>query len=71
MKVNIRRDKCMGCEMCQGIAGDVFKVNGLGYSEEIGPVKASNLREVKDAIRSCPMQAISLSPGFFKGKSAK
>ena len=51
MKVNIRRDKCMGCEMCQGIAGDVFKVNGLGYSEEIGPVKASNLREVKDAIK--------------------
>ena len=71
MRVSIRRDKCMGCEMCQGIAGDVFKVNELGYSEEIGPVKASNLREVKDAIRSCPMHAISLSPGFFREKNSK
>ena len=53
--------KCIGCGLCVSIAEKVFKIGNQGKAEAIGDCQGDEECEaqVKEAIESCPVQAIS------------
>jgi ferredoxin len=55
-KPTVDQKKCIGCQLCTTISS-VFVINSNGKAE----VKEGNFDETKvnEAIKSCPMQAIS------------
>jgi ferredoxin len=60
MKTSVDKNVCIGCEVCVGIAPDVYKMeNGTAVpvSETISP---NRIAEAKEACESCPVSAISL-----------
>lgn len=59
MKVNVNKDKCLGCGMCVGINSDVFNFDDDGLaSADSDKINDENIEEVKDAVNSCPVGAI-------------
>ena len=54
--VKIDKEKCIGCGLCASVCEEVFKMNEDGKSEVISDKK---LPCVKEAIDSCPVEAIS------------
>lgn len=55
-KVN---ENCIGCGACTGICPDVFDLNADGLAENIiGDVPAELEDSAKEAMESCPVQAI-------------
>ncbi len=54
--VSINKDKCIGCGLCAEIWGEVFKMQSDGKA---GVKKDIDISLVKDAIVSCPTNAIS------------
>ena len=58
--IKIDQDKCLRCGMCTGIAMDIFEFDDEGnikVNEET--INEDNIEEVKDAMSSCPVGAIS------------
>ena len=54
--VKVDKDKCIGCGTCEGICGEVFELGDDGKAE----VKSQKeIPCVKEAIESCPVNAIS------------
>lgn len=54
--VSVDKEKCIGCGLCTEICEDVFVIGGDGKAM----VKEDkNIPCVKDAIASCPVDAIS------------
>lgn len=60
MKVNVIKDKCIGCGNCVALTeSSVFDFNDEGLAEVIVPVVPEDLEETtKDAINQCPTEAI-------------
>ena len=60
MKVNVIKDKCIGCGNCVSLTeGAVFDFNDEGLAEEVVEVVPTDLEETaKDAINQCPTEAI-------------
>ena len=60
MKVNVIKDKCIGCGNCVAITeGQVFDFNDEGLAETIIDTVPEDMEEtVKDAITQCPTEAI-------------
>ncbi len=59
MKVEVDKDKCIGCGACTTIVPEVFELNDEGFSY----VKTDEYNETKkedilDAAESCPTDAI-------------
>lgn len=61
MKVNVIKDKCIGCGNCVGVTESmVFDYNEEGYAEAIVDVVPEDLEDVtKTAIEQCPIDAIT------------
>ena len=61
MKVVVDFDACQSNAVCQGIAPEVFEVrdDGFLYILKENPDEAMRSK-VEDAVRSCPVQAISI-----------
>ena len=60
MKVKVDKDTCIGCGACQAICDKVFEINDDGISEvKVKEVSEDLEQDVKDAIESCPVSAIS------------
>ena len=61
MKVVVDFDTCQSNAVCQGIAPEVFEVraDGFLYILQENPDEALRAK-VQDAVRSCPVQAISI-----------
>ncbi len=60
MKVKVNQDKCIGCGTCPSLVPEVFDFNDEGLAHVIVDEVQENLEEeVKDAIESCPVGAIS------------
>lgn len=49
---------CTGCELCEQLCPEVFRMNDEGVSEVYDPHGASE-DKIQDAIDSCPVQCIS------------
>lgn len=59
MKVEINKDKCLGCGMCVGINSDIFEFDDDGLAKTNNEkITEDNKDEVKEAINSCPVGAI-------------
>ena len=60
MKVNIIKDKCIGCGNCVALTeSQIFDFNDEGLAETIVNEIDENMTEtVQDAIAQCPTEAI-------------
>jgi ferredoxin len=54
----VEQSICTGCELCEQICPEVFRMNDEGLSEVYNPQGASE-EKIQDAIDSCPVQCIS------------
>jgi ferredoxin len=54
--VKVDKDKCIGCGLCVSICSQVFKMDSDNKAEVIAQ---KNIPCVKEAIESCPVEAIS------------
>ena len=61
MKVNIIKDKCIGCGNCVALTeGQVFDFNEDGLAEEIVEIVPEEMEDsAKNAIIQCPTEAIT------------
>jgi ferredoxin len=60
MKVAVDEDRCRGHGVCVSLCPEVFRLTEDGYSEVYVPeVPAGSEDAARDAIESCPEQAIS------------
>lgn len=60
MKVNVIKDKCIGCGNCVALTeSQIFDFNEDGLAETIVETINNDMTEtVKDAIAQCPTEAI-------------
>ena len=54
--VEINKEKCIGCAMCESICPEVFEMNDKGKAQV---KEQKDIPCVKQAIDNCPVQAIS------------
>ena len=60
MKVVLNRDACIGCGACAALCEDIFEIDNEGLSKVIKEeVKDEEVELTRDAIESCPTEAIS------------
>ena len=59
MKVIVDQDTCIGCGLCEGICPAVFRINDDNVAEVVEQPLAMS-PELKDAVESCPVTAISI-----------
>lgn len=61
MKVNVIKDKCIGCGNCVGLTeGQIFDFDDDGLAEAIVDSVPNDLEELaKDAVSQCPTEAIT------------
>ena len=59
MKIKIDKNKCIGCGTCILLASKTFKLGEDGKSEVIEP-HGDDEATIKQAIESCPVQAIEI-----------
>ena len=57
-KIFVKRDLCIGCGTCALLAPKIFKLDKKGKAEVISQGKGLE-KEIKEAIDSCPVEAIS------------
>lgn len=62
MKVQVDAQRCQGHTLCKMIAPDAFELNEIdGTSSPVSEVVAPDQEEaVREAVESCPEQAISV-----------
>lgn len=60
MKVNVIKDKCIGCGNCVALTeGQIFDFNDEGLAEAIVDEVDVDMEEIAtDAIKQCPTEAI-------------
>ncbi len=54
----VDQDTCIGCELCAGIAPEVFRMNEDNLAEVYDPEGASE-DMIQEAIDNCPVNCIS------------
>jgi ferredoxin len=54
--IKVNKEKCVGCGLCKNICGEVFE---LGKDGKAFAKAQKDLPCVKEAIESCPVEAIS------------
>ena len=59
MKVNVIKDKCIGCGNCVALTeSQIFDFNDEGLAETIVDTVPTDMEEtIKDAINQCPTEA--------------
>jgi len=57
-RIVVDQEKCIGCGLCISLAPGTFRLNSKGKSEVVEQ-KGSKPKDIKDAIDSCPVNAIS------------
>jgi ferredoxin len=65
MKVQVDTERCQGHTLCSMIAPKVFQLDDIdGHSSPVSEdVPADQEALLREAVRSCPEQAISISGG--------
>jgi ferredoxin len=64
-RVHVDPDKCQGHNRCYSVSPDLFELDDLGISSEVGAgvVPAGQLSLARLAVANCPEHAISLTEG--------
>ena len=62
-RVHVDPDKCQGHNRCYSVSPDLFELDDLGMSSEVGTglVPAGLVRAARLAVANCPEHAISLT----------
>ncbi len=62
-RVHVDPDRCQGHNRCYSVAPELFDLDDLGISSEIGAgiVPAELIGEARLAVANCPEHAISLT----------
>jgi ferredoxin len=62
-RVHVDPDKCQGHNRCYSVSPDLFELDDLGMSSEVGAglVPAGQLTLARLAVANCPEHAISLT----------
>ena len=62
-RVHVDPDKCQGHNRCYSVSPDLFDLDELGMSSEVGDglVPAGLAGQARLAVENCPEQAISLA----------
>lgn len=58
-KIIIDQEKCIGCGTCVALVPEVFEMGKNGKAKAKNPL-AQNLKKIKLAEKSCPVQAIKI-----------
>ncbi len=58
MRVYIDEDLCIGCGLCASIEPSVYEMGGDNLSHIVGDVTDDNEDAVREAVESCPVDAI-------------
>jgi len=56
--IKIDKNKCIGCGLCETIVPKAFRLNSKGKAEFVS-TGADLEKKIKEAMDSCPVQAIS------------
>lgn len=59
-KIKIDLDKCIGCNTCPLIDPDTFELDPKTYKAKIKKQPEIITDKIKNAISSCPVEAISI-----------
>jgi len=54
--ININKEKCIGCGMCESVCPEVFEI---GENTKAQVKEQKKIPCVKEAIENCPVKAIS------------
>jgi len=54
--IKINKDRCIGCGLCESIASEVFEIKS---GKATVKSQKGDRKKIKDAIDSCPVEAIS------------
>ena len=62
-RVHVDPDKCQGHNRCYGVSPDLFELDDLGMSSEVGAglVPVGLISQARLAVDNCPEHAISLT----------
>ena len=60
-KISVNDDLCIGCGSCEAIAPDHFELKDDGKSHVKKQFAPEDEKVIKEAIDSCPVNAIELS----------
>jgi len=60
MKVNVNKDKCIGCGFCVAVCPEVFELGEDGKSYVKGDVSKCDEKTLKEAAEGCPVNAITI-----------
>ena len=61
MKTIVDRDACIGCGLCVTICPEVFELDDEDIAVVIAdPVPVESEEDTKEAVESCPTEAISI-----------
>lgn len=58
-KAFVNQDACIGCGLCCGMCGAVFRMNNEGKAEACQAAAEETQSDVQSAIDACPVSAIS------------
>ena len=58
-KIEVNKERCLGCGMCVGSVPEVFEFDDDGLAKANNDnITEENKNEVEEAINSCPVSAI-------------
>lgn len=58
MNVKLDLELCIGCGLCAQVASTVFEIDGDKVKITVNPVPADAEASTKEAVESCPVNAI-------------
>lgn len=58
MKIVVNKEKCIGCGLCVSLAEKTFKLSEEGKA--MASLSKDPLEKIKEAVSSCPVEAISI-----------
>ena len=64
LRVHVDRERCQAHTRCFAVAPQVFELDDLGYSHEVGDglVPPDLVEQARLAVANCPEEAISIRP---------